>query len=85
MKMKWLGHASFLIESPGGLKVVTDPFGKDVPYPEIDETADVVTVSHEHHDHNAVHVLKETSKWSGAWMRRLNRPGVQRSQLKMCV
>lgn len=58
MKMKWLGHASFLIESPGGLKVVTDPFGKDVPYPEIDETADVVTVSHEHHDHNAVHVLK---------------------------
>ena len=57
MKMKWLGHASFLIESPGGLKIVTDPFGKDVPYPEIEETADVVTVSHEHHDHNAVHVL----------------------------
>jgi len=56
LKIRWLGHASFLIESPA-LKIITDPFGKDVPYPEIRQTADVVTVSHEHHDHNAIHVL----------------------------
>lgn len=56
MKVKWLGHASFLIKFPA-LTIITDPFGKDVPYPEIKQTADVVTVSHEHHDHNAIHVL----------------------------
>jgi len=57
LKLRWLGHASFVIESPA-LKILTDPFGKDVPYPGIEETVDVVTVSHEHHDHNAVHVLE---------------------------
>jgi len=58
VKIMWLGHASFLIQSPGVLRILTDPFGDDVPYPKIDEVVDVVTVSHDHHDHNAVHVLK---------------------------
>ncbi|HHT85069.1 MAG: MBL fold metallo-hydrolase [Bacillota bacterium] len=57
MKLRWLGHASFVIETPE-LTILTDPFGEEVPYPGIREAADVVTVSHEHHDHNAVHVVK---------------------------
>ena len=59
MKITWLGHASFLLESRDGTKVVTDPFEAGsydgaVGYPEIDACADIVTVSHEHADHNAV-------------------------------
>ncbi len=57
MKLRWLGHAAFVIES-AALKIFTDPFGEDVPYPRIEETADVVTVSHEHHDHNVVRVIQ---------------------------
>lgn len=57
MKLRWLGHASFALETPA-LKIITDPFGESIPYPRINEAADVVTVSHEHHDHNAVNVVQ---------------------------
>ncbi|MGI6621085.1 MAG: MBL fold metallo-hydrolase [Bacillota bacterium] len=57
MKLRWLGHASFVLETPA-IKIITDPFGEDVSYPRISEEADVVTVSHEHHDHNSVHVVQ---------------------------
>ena len=53
MKISWIGHACFLIEAKEG-RLVTDPFAAKVPYPFPKITADVVTVSHEHHDHNAV-------------------------------
>ena len=43
MKIKWKGHSAFLIESPKGLSILTDPFDADVPYPKIDEMVDVVT------------------------------------------
>lgn len=54
MKVKWLGHASFLVTSDSGVKVITDPYvaGMGINYDEIKETADVLTVSHEHPDHN---------------------------------
>ncbi len=56
MKIKWLGHASFLITSDKGTKIITDPYttGGALKYAEINESADVVTVSHEHFDHNNV-------------------------------
>jgi len=56
MKVKWLGHASFLITSDGGTKIITDPFipGNGLSYGEIKESADIVTVSHDHFDHNNV-------------------------------
>ncbi len=50
--LRWLGHAAFYIESPRGVRIVTDPFGVSVPYPKVGLECDVVTVSHEHHDHN---------------------------------
>ncbi|QUL99611.1 MAG: MBL fold metallo-hydrolase [Candidatus Fermentithermobacillus carboniphilus] len=56
--VRYLGHASFLLVSPGNVRIVTDPFGPDVPYPEISISCDVATVSHEHHDHNYVSALK---------------------------
>jgi L-ascorbate metabolism protein UlaG (beta-lactamase superfamily) len=59
MKITWLGHASFLIETADGTRVITDPFeagsyGGAVGYAPITERADLVTVSHEHPDHNFV-------------------------------
>jgi len=62
MKITWLGHASFLVESKDGTRVVMDPFEAGsydgaVGYAAIDTHADVVTVSHEHADHNAVDVV----------------------------
>ncbi|HEX3010533.1 MAG TPA: MBL fold metallo-hydrolase [Syntrophomonadaceae bacterium] len=53
MKIKWLGHACFYIET-GYTKVVTDPFDKKVGYPMTAPEANLVTVSHQHWDHCAV-------------------------------
>ena len=60
MKVTWLGHASFLLTSDRGIRVVTDPYApaETLSYGEIEETADVVTVSHEHGDHNNVSAVK---------------------------
>ena len=52
MKVRYLGHACFEITSKEGIKVITDPYTK-VGY-ELPEglTADILTVSHGHFDHN---------------------------------
>ncbi|MFC2050881.1 MBL fold metallo-hydrolase [Chloroflexota bacterium] len=54
MKLKWLGHSCFLITSETGLKIITDPYstGGGINYSPVNETAGVVTVSHDHRDHN---------------------------------
>jgi L-ascorbate metabolism protein UlaG (beta-lactamase superfamily) len=57
MKIRWIGHACFYIESEG-VRILTDPFEPSVPYPFPDLTADIVTVSHQHRDHNAVSRVK---------------------------
>ena len=53
MKVKSLGHASFLITSDNGTRIITDPYmvGLGIDYGEIQEAADVVLVSHDHPDH----------------------------------
>lgn len=54
MKIKWLGHSSFLITSDNGTRLITDPYitKENLTYGEIKESADIVTVSHEHADHS---------------------------------
>lgn len=56
MKVKWLGHATFVITSDTGTKIITDPYtpAEKLNYGEIKESADVVTVSHDHFDHSNV-------------------------------
>ena len=50
MKITYLGHASFLLETNAGTRIVTDPYAQDIlPHPVVE--ADVVTMSHEHYDH----------------------------------
>ena len=60
MKIKWLGHASFLITSDAGIRIITDPYmpNERLTYGEIEESADIVTVSHEHGDHNNVAAVR---------------------------
>lgn len=59
MKVKWLGHASFLISSDAGTKIITDPYpqGSGLSYAPVKESVDIVTVSHDHFDHNCVSSL----------------------------
>lgn len=57
MKITWFGHACFLIEMEG-IRIVTDPFDETVGYPIPNVTADVVTESHQHFDHNAHHLVR---------------------------
>lgn len=52
MKLKWLGHSCFLITSSAGVRILTDPFDSTVGYKVPEEQADIVTISHDHFDHN---------------------------------
>jgi L-ascorbate metabolism protein UlaG (beta-lactamase superfamily) len=59
MNIKWFGHASFGITGSDGICIITDPyesgsFDNALKYPPIKDKADIVTVSHQHADHNAV-------------------------------
>ncbi len=60
MKIKWLGHASFMITAETGTKIITDPYvtAENLNYGEIKESADIVTVSHEHGDHSNVSAVR---------------------------
>ena len=57
MKIRWIGHASFQIETSKGLRIRTDPYDASMGLPLSNLPADVVTVSHEHFDHNAVSTI----------------------------
>lgn len=54
MKLRWIGHACFRIEASDGTVIITDPFEEQVPYTAPKGPASIVTVSHDHFDHNAV-------------------------------
>lgn len=57
MKIRWNGHSSFTLTAADGLVIVTDPyqpgsFGGGIAYQPIDVKPDIVTISHDHADHN---------------------------------
>jgi L-ascorbate metabolism protein UlaG (beta-lactamase superfamily) len=54
VKIKWLGHAAFLITSESGVRIINDPYKpeREIKLGRIDEAADVVTISHGHGDHS---------------------------------
>lgn len=56
MEIKYLGHSSFLIKSKEA-RLVTDPYDSSIglKFPKIE--ADIVTVSHDHKDHNMASVV----------------------------
>jgi len=57
MNITWLGHSCFQLEEKiNGIPValVTDPYDKETGLRLPKTRADIVTVSHDHHDHNFV-------------------------------
>ena len=53
MEITWLGHSSVKIQS-GDATLVTDPYDKSIGMPMSRNSADIVTVSHEHPHHSSV-------------------------------
>jgi L-ascorbate metabolism protein UlaG (beta-lactamase superfamily) len=52
-KLTWYGQSCFLLETAAGTRVLMDPFGKAAGHPlPVGLRADLVTISHEHPDHN---------------------------------
>lgn len=61
MILTWLGHSCFKLQDkigPDGVTVVTDPFGKQFGLKAPNCEADIITVSHDHEDHNNVSALR---------------------------
>lgn len=56
--IRWFGHSCFLIESSQGTKILTDPLGEETGYPLPEVMPDIITISHEHFDHNYVRPYK---------------------------
>jgi len=61
MIITWLGQSAFKLQdkvSADGITVVTDPYGKETGLKMSSFEADIVTVSHDHADHNNVDALR---------------------------
>ena len=55
IELTWLGHATFVLDTGAGTKVVLDPMAEGMGYTVNPvQDVDLVTVSHEHGDHNNV-------------------------------
>lgn len=52
MKIEWIGHACFRMTAQDGTVAITDPYDESVGIEMIPLRADLITMSHEHHDHN---------------------------------
>ncbi len=75
MKLRWLGHSAWLLTASNGTKIVFDPFEAGaydggIAYPPINETADILLMSHTGHpDHGYAAAVKgspETFAVSGS-------------------
>ncbi|MCX6796019.1 MAG: MBL fold metallo-hydrolase [Candidatus Falkowbacteria bacterium] len=63
MYLQYLGQSCFKIQdktTADGITVVTDPFGKEVGLKTPNFEADIVTISHDHFDHNNAKSLRGT-------------------------
>jgi L-ascorbate metabolism protein UlaG (beta-lactamase superfamily) len=67
MKAKWLGHSAFLLSAADNTRIITDPYVAGsydgaLGYGAITETADGVSVSHDHPDHSGQDALPGNPK-----------------------
>ncbi|MDD3214263.1 MAG: MBL fold metallo-hydrolase [Eubacteriales bacterium] len=58
MILRYFGHSLFTIALESGTVILTDPYGVFYDYPRHQFNANIVTVSHQHHDHNAVDMMR---------------------------
>jgi len=57
MEISYLGHSSFLIKTLQAT-IVTDPFNESIGIKPKEVTADIVTISHHHFDHDNLGIVK---------------------------
>ncbi|MBS3909681.1 MAG: MBL fold metallo-hydrolase [Actinobacteria bacterium] len=58
VKISWLGHAAFKIETASGTVIVTDPYSEKTGYALPRVEADIVTISHHHYDHDNAQAVR---------------------------
>ncbi|MEE9274768.1 MAG: MBL fold metallo-hydrolase [bacterium] len=56
ISLRWFGHSFFRLISPGGARILTDPFGPEMGLPIPRTRPHAITVSREHSHHNSVEV-----------------------------
>lgn len=72
MTITYHGHSCFKLKGRRGT-VVTDPYEASIGFAMPNMSADMVTASHDHHDHNAVAKVKGTSRREKPFI--VNKPG----------
>jgi len=62
MYIRYLGHSTFKLSGKNGT-LVTDPYDEDMVGLEMGSvSADIITVSHDHEDHNNVEIVDDTAR-----------------------
>lgn len=62
-RLTWFGQSCFLLETAAGTRILMDPFPKTLGYPMPQGLrADLITISHEHPDHDNVRMVTNTPK-----------------------
>jgi L-ascorbate metabolism protein UlaG (beta-lactamase superfamily) len=64
MEITWLGHSCFRIKGSEAA-VLTDPYSPDYGYDLGKPKADIITVSHQHADHNYIQAISDARVISG--------------------
>ena len=57
MILRYYGHSLFTLALECGVTLLTDPYGDFFDYPRQRLQADIVTISHHHHDHDAISMV----------------------------
>jgi len=61
VSIRWYGHACFMITSKQGASMLTDPYGEGVGYNIPNLNVNIVTISHEHFDHNNIAIINNNA------------------------
>ena len=57
MKIRWYGHSCFQLTNDAGVRIITDPCDPSTGYKLEGLQADILTISHGHHDHNYIQAV----------------------------
>lgn len=60
MNIYWLGQASYLIKTANGKRLLIDPFDDSIGYTPFKGSVDLVTISHNHYDHNFTKLIENS-------------------------
>ena len=63
--IRWHGQSCFVMRTPGGTTVLMDPVAYEVGYKPPTVKADLVTISHEHPDHNNLKMVEVAGSAAG--------------------